>query len=100
MSNGDGQNLGKSASFAILSAISVILPRIVSFILRGSLIRLVGMELLGVLFVRLELLSTTILFFSREALRKASVSGKFLIFLKIIIKKSNEVSCILKLFKT
>lgn len=66
-------NLGQSAQYAFLSSLSVIFPRIVSFCLRGTLVRLAGLELLGLLFVRLELLSTTILFFSRESIRRASV---------------------------
>lgn len=66
-------NLGQSAQFAFLSSLSVIFPRIISFCLRGTLVRLAGLELLGLLFVRLELLSTTILFFSRESIRRASV---------------------------
>ena len=71
---GNAQNLGNSAQYAFLSSLSVIFPRLISFVLRGSLIRYAGVELLGILFVRLELLSTSILFFSREALRRASTS--------------------------
>ena len=72
----NAQGLGKSAQYAFLSSLSVIFPRLISFVLRGSLIRYAGVELLGILFVRLELLSTSILFFSREALRKASTSER------------------------
>ena len=84
--------LGNSAQFAFVSSLSVILPRILSFFLKGILIRQVfrvfvgrvfkqtnrnvGAAFLGMIFVRLELLSTTILFCSRELLRR-SVTGGF-----------------------
>ena len=42
---------------------------------RGLLIRQVGTEFLGIIFVRLELLSTSVLFFSREMIRRAISSG-------------------------
>jgi hypothetical protein len=73
----NAKGLGETAQYAFISSGAVILPKLISFVLRGSLIRYAGLEILGILFVRLELLSTTILFFSREAIRRASISGRF-----------------------
>lgn len=64
-------SLGSSTQYAIISSLSAVLPRILSFLFRGILIRHVGTEFLGIIFVRLELLSTSILFFSREMIRRA-----------------------------
>merc|ERR1711935_310568 len=69
--------LGSSTQFAFISSLSVILPRFLSFFLKGILIRNVGAAFLGLVFVRLELLSTTILFCSRELIRR-SVTGEAL----------------------
>ena len=64
----------KTANFAFFSGISVIIPRALTLFLRLSLIRIVGFQVVNIFFVRLELLATSILYFSRGGIRKASRS--------------------------
>jgi len=77
----EDSSLGSSTQYAIISSLSVVLPRILSFLFRGLLIRQVGTEFLGIIFVRLDLLSTSVLFFSREMIRRAISS----VFKKVLI---------------
>lgn len=66
---------GVAAQAASYNALFQMFFRILSFLANGLLIRLVAPEILGIVFIRLTLLYTTIQFLSREPLRKVCLSS-------------------------
>ncbi|KAK8820295.1 hypothetical protein WA577_006361, partial [Blastocystis sp. JDR] len=67
---GGNQTLGRIAHSTGLNMISQVMIRLFSFLVNAIIIRFVSLNYIGIVNVRLTLLSTSILFLSREPMRK------------------------------